>query len=320
MGDDLHLELVVGNDLGKLIPDILGIERLVAQAGEDDGGPVHLALLDEEAGGLREEEDTASKNEGPGHLETDGDTVRAAVDTVLGAVVNARGQEETDANAELVAGHESTADLAGRDLRHVQDDDGRDETDTETSDKTASNDEAQARRGSLENDTDDEDEAAEDDGRTTTNPISEITTHKGAEEGTSRENRGDEGLLPRGEGGGADSLDGFDKVLHAHDTGNITGIVAEEDTTERGKDAHHVRLEGNGSLNAGDIALWHGLSDGLLLNVGGGVIVLHLEGGCCCCLVWMCRLDVVPVEMFLMSNPSGVWCGGRRKKKCKRLQ
>lgn len=45
----------------------------------------------------------------------------------------------------------------------------------------------------------------------------------------------------------------MDEVVHSHDTADVTTVVAEEDTTKGGKGAHHVGLESNGGLDAGDV-------------------------------------------------------------------
>ena len=41
----------------------------------------------------------------------------------------------------------------------------------------------------------------------------------------------------------------MDKIVHALDTADVTRVVAEEDTTEGGKGAHHVRLERHRGLD-----------------------------------------------------------------------
>lgn len=96
----------------------------------------------------------------------------------------------------------------------------------------------------MENDTDNEDEASGDNRSSSTDPVSEIASDESSEEGTSRKNGGDEGLLPGGKRKGVlfgirsvwsrrleAGVEG-DEVVHAHDSGNITGIEAEEDTTK----------------------------------------------------------------------------------------
>ena len=45
----------------------------------------------------------------------------------------------------------------------------------------------------------------------------------------------------------------MDKIGHAHDSGDVSRVVAKEDTTERGKRAHEVSLDRDGSLNAVDV-------------------------------------------------------------------
>ena len=87
-------------------------------------------------------------------MNTDGDTVSTAVSAALGCVVDNGSEEKTDGDTELVARDEGTANLARGNLGHVEDDDGRDETDTETSDETAGDDETETLGlSNLENDT-----------------------------------------------------------------------------------------------------------------------------------------------------------------------
>jgi hypothetical protein len=61
-------------------------------------------------------------------------------------------------------------------------------------------------------------------------------------------------LLPRGENCSFGAVDGVNEVIHALDTVDVARVVSEEDTTKGGKGAHHVRLEGDRSLDAIDIA------------------------------------------------------------------
>lgn len=199
LGDERLLVLEVGVDLVQLVLDELGILGLVADTGEDLAGLVLLALADEETGGLGEEQQAGTQDQGPQHLEGDGDAVGAGVGAVLGAVVDAGGQKQTDRDAELVARDNGTADLAGSDLRHVQDDDGGDEADTESCDQTTGDEQAQGGRRSLQDDTNDEDNTAADDGGPTAEPVSQVTGDEGTEEGTGREDRDDERRFPGGE-------------------------------------------------------------------------------------------------------------------------
>lgn len=57
-----------------------------------------------------------------------------------------------------------------------------------------------------------------------------------------------------GDGSGSGTLDLVDESLGARDTVDVSGVVAEEDTTERGKGANQVGLPGDGGLDAVDIA------------------------------------------------------------------
>lgn len=144
---------MVRDDFCQLVLDELRLDRLTPEAGQGAGGLVEFALLDEESRGLGKEEETGSEDDSPEQLDCDGDSVRAAVVSVLGGVVDSRRQEQADGDAELVAGDESSTDLSRCDFGHVENQDSRDGTDTETSDKSAGYEEAQSGRGDLENDT-----------------------------------------------------------------------------------------------------------------------------------------------------------------------
>ena len=256
--DHLELVLVVGNDLGKLLLDVFRVDGLTSEPGEHGGGVVELATLDKVSRRLGEEEETGAEDDGPRHLDGDRDAVRARVQAVLRAIVDARGEQETDRDAELVARDEGAAHLSRRDLGHVQDDDGRDEADAEACDETARHEEFVGGRGGLKNDTDDEDEAAHDDGGATAGEIGKIASDERAEEGSSGENGHNQGLLPRGNG--PEGCVGrvavrqpgvcVDDIVHTKDTVDVARVISEENTTKGGKGAHEVGLERDRRLDA----------------------------------------------------------------------
>jgi hypothetical protein len=150
--------------------------------------------------------------------------------------------------------------------------------------------------------TNDVDNATSDDSPLATDDIGGVTSDESTEESTSREDRSDERQVAALEGGsqaggllGEDvglTLDEGDEDAGASDTVDVTGIVTEEDTTERGECAHEVGLPGDGSLNALDIVSSGETPSG---RGGGGDVVavlLHV-GGCSCCYVdCRCRSGV----------------------------
>ncbi|KFY88418.1 hypothetical protein V500_06350, partial [Pseudogymnoascus sp. VKM F-4518 (FW-2643)] len=88
-----------------------------------------------EAVGLAaKEEETGCKDDGLQELHSNGDAVGSGVVAVLRSVDNTVGEEDSNSDAELVARHKGTIDLLRGDLRHVQDNDGRDESNTSTGD------------------------------------------------------------------------------------------------------------------------------------------------------------------------------------------
>ena len=159
-------------------------------------------------------------------------------------------------------------------LRHVENDNGRFETDTETSNKTTSDDGTKSSVGAgdhLDYNTNHVDDSTDNDSPLAADPVGDITGNDGTEEGTARQDGGDERGVALAEGLGANALDGLDEDLGTVDTVDVTGIVAEEDTTERGKGAHEVGLPGDGSLNLLDAL-------GSLEGDGGLAGLLHHLG------------------------------------------
>ena len=159
-GGQLALELLVGNDLSELEVNH-GTEVLSIRLGGVDTanlqqclpGLVGLSTLDEITGRVRQAGNTSGKDDTPGELDTDRNAVFTSVTTVLNCVVDAGGKQETDSNAELVTRNKRTTDLLGADLGHVENDNSRLETDTNTGDGTTSDKEVTARSGNLENHT-----------------------------------------------------------------------------------------------------------------------------------------------------------------------
>lgn len=77
------------------------------------------------------------------------------------------------------------------DFRHVQDDNGGFETDTDTSNQTTDDDSSKSISSTsnhLDDATNNVDQAAHDDSPFTSNAIRDITSDDGTEESTSREN------------------------------------------------------------------------------------------------------------------------------------
>lgn len=113
VGDEGTLILLVGNDLRKLNLDILRVFGLSTESAESIGSIVESSALDKVTGRVWQEQQAATEDNTPGKLDTDGNTVGASIIAALGGVGNARGQQETDGDAELVTGNEGTADLSG---------------------------------------------------------------------------------------------------------------------------------------------------------------------------------------------------------------
>lgn len=107
------------------------------------------------------------------------------------------------------------------------------------------------------------DYAARDDRPFATDDIGKIAGDDSAEEGTAGEDGHDERLVWTAEsrsivagvgvGKRGVGLNGVNEVVVAINTVDVSRVVAEEDTSERRKGAHQVRLPSHGSFNAIDI-------------------------------------------------------------------
>lgn len=186
-----HLVLMVGNDLSEFLLDVFTTLWFTSETSKVDGGPVEITLLDEISWGFREEEETTTQDQSPCDLQSDRDSVRTGIETVLRSIIDARCEKKTNGDAKLVTRYQSTTNLLGANLGHVKNDSSRDKTYTETGDQTTSNEEADSGRDSLQDDTNNEDDTAENNSSSATEPIGKITSDQSTEEGTGGENRCD---------------------------------------------------------------------------------------------------------------------------------
>lgn len=142
-------------------------------------------------------------------------------------------------------------------LRHVQDDNGGLETDTQTSNQTTSNDGTKGGRvgrgGDLDDDTKEVDETTDNNSPLAADELGDISSDESSKEGTGRQDRGDQRQVGIGEGGSTVALDGLVEDLGARDAVDVARIITEEDTTERGKGTDDICLPGDGGFDAFDI-------------------------------------------------------------------
>ena len=169
----LSLELLL--DLSNL-----GVDEGTVRVDTVETGHVHASLVDLAlavcvAGGLGEEEDGATEDDGPECGKTVGNAPLGAVDVVLlCAVVDHVCGPDTERDEQLVRGDGGTTDALGDRLGLVHGNDGGESSDTETgSEATHSELSPDVLAGDFDNDTDDVEEGGTGDGKTTTEGISE---------------------------------------------------------------------------------------------------------------------------------------------------
>lgn len=121
---------------------------------------------------------------------------------------------------------------------HVEDDDGRDEANTESGDKTSDDNCGESGGGKhLDDDSGSVDHTARDDSRTTTDAVGNVTGEESAEESAGGQDGDDERSVRRGDGLGPGAFDSVDENLTPENAVNVARVVAEEDTSESGEGA-----------------------------------------------------------------------------------
>ena len=112
-------------------------------------------------------------------------------------------------------------------------------SDTPTSEDTTHDEEGNGGRSGLHCDTSEEDEDGEDDGPPSTEDICGWGGGDSTDEGTSRQDGDDEGLLGWSDnahpGDGVLFAEGTQPVPHCLNAGDDTGIITEEDTAKCGE-------------------------------------------------------------------------------------
>lgn len=107
---------MIGNDLGKFVLDILRIDVLAAYRRQRPCRVLEFPLLDKVPGTFGEEKETGSKNESPEELNGNGDAIGARVISVLSRVAHDIGEQDSEGDAEIVAGDQGSTHFLWSDL------------------------------------------------------------------------------------------------------------------------------------------------------------------------------------------------------------
>lgn len=113
IGDGVALVFLVGNNLSDFGFDVFRITGLATKFAKSSDSIIDTALLDVVTRRVGKEQETDTKNNSPDVLKSNGNTVGSGVVAVLGTIDDARGQQQTNGNAELVATNESATDCLG---------------------------------------------------------------------------------------------------------------------------------------------------------------------------------------------------------------
>ncbi|KAH3674048.1 hypothetical protein OGATHE_002028 [Ogataea polymorpha] len=259
--NDAPLVLVVGHDLGEFFLNVVGIDRLAPKSGEHLCSPVKLALEDVVSRRFWEQDESDSKNDGPDELQSNRDSVGAGVVSVLGAVVNTGREQQSDGDEELVTGNDGTSDFLWRNFRQIQNHHGRNKTNTNTCYNSSYGKQSHRGGGNLERNTDRVDTAAGHNNGSSSKHVGQVSGTHSTKKGTCRKNRSNKRFLRRSNDKRGVivavfhlSSEFMDKVVHTHDTGNVTGVVSEKDTSKRTKGAHKISSHSQGSLDSVNVS------------------------------------------------------------------
>lgn len=105
--------LVVCLDLRQLGGQGRVVDIDTTEPSERLGCRLMLALLDQKAWRLGQDEHADNEDDGPGKLDGNGDAVAAGIVAILGRVVDDGGQQETDGDGQLVAADNGASDPFG---------------------------------------------------------------------------------------------------------------------------------------------------------------------------------------------------------------
>lgn len=283
-----EFEVKVGLDDRKLGSDEWVIDVGGVEAGKRLGGTLVVALLDEPSRRLGENQEEEAENDGPNELDTDGDTPRAGVVSLLGAVGSEGSAKETDGDGPLVTGNDGTTDPTRSGLGLVHGDNGGQNTDAHTGNNTTADKNTEVGGGHLHDDTGAEDSESDLHAPSSTENVRDRSTGKGTDESTGRENRDNErgvagaqipawlGRAKIGVGGDVDGVEltkGLLEVLHDQKTRDCTRVVAVEDTTESGSRSDQ---DGGQRLPDGCGACHRHVGGGVADHIGGHSTSRHL--------------------------------------------
>lgn len=115
-----HLILVDSLNLVEFREEGRVVDRKRAETAHGLCGALEIILLDEEARSLREDVHAHGKDKGPDELDGEWDTVRAGVVAVVGTLIGAGSQKETNGNSQLVTSDDRSSDPFWCRLRLVQ--------------------------------------------------------------------------------------------------------------------------------------------------------------------------------------------------------
>lgn len=264
----LRFLLQLDADFVQLLNDPAVVFGDTVKLGQGPTRMLDTAMAEIESGTFGEEGHAGTKNEGKEESQAQGDPPLRSALEILRSQVDAVRQEDTQRDEQLVRTDHGTSDMAGSALTLVHGNHERAATDSQTGHPTADDHLPPMARGSgnLNNQPHDRDDTPDSDGPPTADPVGDGGAAQRADESTDRQQTNNQTGTDIAEVVFALLVEftvALEVVRHLLETGDLTSIITEEDTThgdEGAKDEGPPGEPGDGGLDA-DVGLL--LGDGL---------------------------------------------------------
>lgn len=279
------LELVL--DLVELLEDDLVVLRHTVQLGHGGTGLVDAAVAEVKTRRLGEESHTTTEDDGEQEGQTESDTPLGSTLQGVGTQVDEVGQEDTEGDEQLVATDHGTTDVTGGTLTLVHGDEQGASTNTQTSGPTTHDhlDPFSGGGGDLDDQADHEDNTPEGDGPLAADLVGDGGSDESTDQGTNRQKTGQE------TGADVTQVPFALSVLHTIaaeivgfllETGDLTSVITEEETTHGDEDGHDEGPQGhagNRGVNTAKRLLERLLAGVLLGSDRRGDVLPVVKGG-----------------------------------------
>lgn len=248
LGLGLGLELLT--DLAHLLDDAGVVFRDTVKLGQSALGALNLAMAVLEARALGEEDHSTTQDQSKQEGQAKGDTPLGSAVHSVGSQVDTVGKEDTQGDEQLVATDHGTTDVSRSTLTLVHGHQQRASTNTKTSDGTTDDHliPVAVGRADLDHQANDQDDVPDSDRPLAANEVRKRSTKQGTHESTNTEHTNNQTSAVIRQG--PSTIDvltvSLQVVVHVLETGDLTSVVTEQQTTHGDEEGHHKGAKRDG--------------------------------------------------------------------------